>query len=393
MSDLVDSRACPQCGSSQYSGGITTAVRTCRECGTRYRPAESGMGRGLVAAVIIVPSLLGLAVAGVGLALALDPPPNDGGAVAAGLACFAVFGLGSAIGLILGVRELRQQPATHEPSLEAEPGALVPPERAAEIVRACARLHGARHIVKQLDGIRPGRIARARARFARQMNDGEFPLILVDESFFRTGAVGFLLTNRALYTSRLPGPIALEDIRTVRHRPPETAVTLVEGGLVLLHIVFPPAILLALPLALRRARQRKNALLVNDRVVYAGDKNLAWNFWLDVLPALAAELAGPRVELLEAFPADGEPLRTTDPDWESVEQVIRSLNADSLPVLRLWAPGRAIGLEIAGGDGRYTVRPLRVGPVEVQVGEVTPASSVQRVVRIARQFAETGSVQ
>src|SRR2546430_1733660 len=106
------------------------------------------------------------------------------------------------------------------------PGPAVPPDRAAAIVREVAESHRAPHLVQQLDGIRPDRVARARARFAREMTDDEVPLVLVDTSFRRAGRAGFLLTNRAIYSDRLPAPIALAGIKSARHRPPDGQITL-----------------------------------------------------------------------------------------------------------------------------------------------------------------------
>src|SRR3954449_710027 len=124
--DLADPGLCPRCGSGLYSGGLATAVRTCRECGTRYRPEASGLERGFFAAVIIGPSLLGLVVAGAGLALAINAPPRDGGAVAAGLICCAVFGPPSAARRVLGGRERRRRPPV--PPVAPEPVPPVPPD-------------------------------------------------------------------------------------------------------------------------------------------------------------------------------------------------------------------------------------------------------------------------
>jgi hypothetical protein len=171
MSDAADFGVCPRCGSGLYSGGVATSVRTCRECGAKYRPASSGLERGLVAAVIIGPSVLGLGVAVAGLVLAIAAPPKDNGAVVMGLMCFGIFGTASTGGVFLGVRELRRRPGAILFDPGNSPGRAVPTDRAAEIVRYFAQAHRAGHIVKQLDGIRPDRVARARARFARAMTD------------------------------------------------------------------------------------------------------------------------------------------------------------------------------------------------------------------------------
>jgi hypothetical protein len=268
-------------------------------------------------------------------------------------------------------------------------GRPVPPDRATAIVRRVARAHGARHIAKQLGTIRPDRVARARARFARAMADDEVALLLVDTSFWRTGASGFLLTNRALYSSRLPGPVALEHVETARHRPPDHSMGPVEAVLMVLGCFIPLAHLLLLPLVLRRRDSRVHALLVNDRVVYAGTRNLAWAFWTDVLLALRAELddaAGRlRVAVLEALPVNAPPLRAAAPPWEAIERTVRALDGAAIRAARLWAgePGRSPGLEIVAADGGYALR-------ELPTGWADDDPDVERVLEIARSFAEDG---
>jgi hypothetical protein len=416
--DPPDPGLCPRCGSGLYSGGVATAVRTCRECGTRYRPEASGLERGFFAAVIIGPSLLGLAIAGAGLALALNAPPKDDGAVAAGLICCGVFGTASVAGLVFGVRELRRRPAiTH---VAPEPGRPVPPDRAMSIVRAVALEHAALHIIKQLDGIRADRLANARARFARAMADDETPLVLADTSFLRNGKAGFLLTNRAFYSNWLPHPIALDDVRTVRHQPPDSHISLIEGGMFVLHVLFPPAAILLLPFAIRRRNRMRHALLVNNRVVYAGQNNFVWGFWVDVLVALAAELADPpaRMTVLETVHQGAEGAiignpRTHEPAWDQIAAAIRALDGWQNAAVYLWtgSADRPAGLEVRGGAGRYALRELPDGwvyydpvggdeEVEVSVGELghrCPAYSVcpdvERVVEIARGFAATGAFE
>jgi hypothetical protein len=419
--DFADPGLCPRCGSGLYSGGVATAVRTCRECGTRYRPEASGLERGFFAAVIIGPSLLGLVAAGAGLALALNAPPMDDGAVAAGLICCAVFGTASAAGLVFGVRELRRRPAVT--LVAPEPGRPVPPDRAVEVVKAIALEHNAPHIVRQLDGIRADRLANARARFARAMTGDEAPLVLVDTSFLRNGRAGFLLTNRALYSSWLPHPVALEGVRTARHRPPDGRISLIEGGMFVLHVLFPPAAILLLPLVIRRRNRMRHALLVNDQVAYAGQKNLVWAFWVEVIVALAAELADrpepDRMTVLETVHQGAEGAivanpRTRESAWADIEAAIRALDGWANAAIYLWtgSADRPTGLEIRGGSaGRYALRELPDGwvyydpaggddEVEVSVGELghrcpgySVCPDVGRVVDIARGFVTTAAFE
>src|SRR5205085_1099348 len=117
------------------------------------------------------------------------------------------------------------------------------------------------------------------------MTDDEVPLVLVDTSFLRNGRSGLLLTNRAVYSDRLPHPIALEDMGAVRHRPPDAQISLVEGGMVLLHFLFPPAILLLLPWAGRPDQS-------SGLEVIAGDGGYA----VRTLPGGSGGSVGPDVE-------------------------------------------------------------------------------------------------
>lgn len=303
---------------------------------------------------------------------------------------------------------------------DARPTPLVPPDRAAAIVREVAEAHHAPHILQQLDGIRPDRITRARATFAPEMTDDEVPLVLVDTSFLRNGRAGFLLTNRAIYSDRLRAPIRLADVETVRHRPPEGQISALEGGLFFLHVLFPPAALFLLPLAIRRRKRMRHELFVNDCLVYTGSRNLVWGFWQDVLLNLAAELADRRepvrMTVLEAIHqgAEGAAVanpRTREPGWAKIESAIRALDGWANPAIFLWTgtADRPVGLEIRGQPGRFALRELPDGwvyrdpaagdeEVEVSVGQFgrrCPASEVcpdvERVIEIARGFVATGS--
>src|SRR5207248_1619126 len=118
-----------------------------------------------------------------------------------------------------------------------------------------------------------------------------------------------------------PGPIALEHVEAVRHRPPDHRAAAAAEVLMFVGHFFPPAMLLLLPLAFGKRHRKTHALLVNDRVAFAGNRNLVWGFWVDALLALRAELdesGGPtRVAVLEVVPGDpgAEPLRATAPPW------------------------------------------------------------------------------
>jgi hypothetical protein len=417
-------RACPRCGSNQSTGGLTTSTRTCNDCGARFRPPPARWERGLVAAVFIVPSLIGLTVAVAVLVGLIAVPPVDAGLALGAGVCSAVVLAASAAGLFYGFRELGGARATR---LLADPPpfrpiSCVPPERARAVVRELAEDVGAAHLVAQVDWIEPARIANARTQFATDMRSDEVALVLIDSSFLRNGSSGCLLTNRSLYSSRLRTPIALEDVTTVSHRPPDPMVWVWVYALVPVVACFPPAALLYLPIIWGKNRPLHEALLVNDKVAYVGGKNLARAFWVGVFPALQAELraasAVGRVAVLETFPqgAEGRTIANPlvhSPTWTEIEAMIRALNGADQPGVRLWAgePGRSPGLEVIGGAGKYTLRELPDGwvyydpaggdeEVAVSDGEMgcrVPGYSVctdlERVLSIARGFAETGSFE
>ncbi len=112
---------------------------------------------------------------------------------------------------------------------------------------------------------------------------------------------------------------------------------------------------------------------------------------------------------VEGIPLVGELLDA--PAWELVERSIRGLDGHSHPRVRLWAgpPGEPPGLDIIGGNGKYALREVGNGWVyydpngtdeEVKVqtsgaGHRCAAyyvcTDVERVLRIARRFFESGS--
>jgi hypothetical protein len=186
--------------------------------------------------------------------------------------------------------------------------------------------------------------------------------------------------------------------------------------------VFPPAGILFLPILWGKNRPLHEALLVNSQVAYVGGKNLSREFWVQVFPALRAELtavADPdRVMVLETFYQGAEARviaapQVRNPTWERIDAMIRTLNGADMPGLRLWAgePGQSAGLEVIGGAGRYALRELPDGWVyydsaggdeqvdlaDGEMGRRVPAYSVctdvERVLEIARGFTETGAFE
>ena len=171
-----------------------------------------------------------------------------------------------------------------------EPGHAVPPERAIEIVHDIAREHRVKHLTKQINNLGPRRVARARAHYAEAMADDEVPLLMIDTSFFHNGAAGFLVTNRALYSSRIPMPIAFVDMRQIEHRPPDKNTQIFLHAVVGLTHFFPPAAILMVLLMFGRRHRFRHVLAVNNRVVHVAQKPMTWPFWVDLLVALSSEL-------------------------------------------------------------------------------------------------------
>jgi hypothetical protein len=417
MSDGSSVNACPRCGSDWLAGGAFQSVRTCRDCGLRFRPPTPGWERTLIALVLIVPSLIGLVIAGFGVALAANAPAKDNGAVAAGLVCGAVFGVASIAGMYFGVREWRgrRQVATivHDP-VALGPGPGLTQERALEIAHAVAGEHRARHIIKQIGNIPPRRVARARARFAQKMTDDEVALLMVDTSFFRNGAAGLLITNRALYSTRHVTPIHLADMRQIEHRPPDKRTQMMLHLIVGLTHFFPPAAILMVLVMFGRRHRFRHVLAINDTVVHVAQKPMTWAFWVDLLVALSRELQPTdgrgRVDMLEICSSDPtvEPLRFHHPPDEAVERAIRSLDGANLCRVQVWAGTKdpPVGFEVLGGNGRYALRELPDGwvyydgdageqEIEIAPGQRFPAYSVcadvERVLTIANEFVATGA--
>ena len=439
MADRPIARVCPRCGSDAYSGGgLTSSLRTCRECGTRYRPPTPAWERFLFGGVFIFPSLLGLGAAGLCLVLTLFHTPEGArGMWAFGFWCVGFLAIGSTLGLIHGVRELRgrrttvpidpvtgddlppdEEPAPDDTPRRARPARLVPAEQAVDLVREAAGRHGARRILRRAGNVPPRQVTNARAHFARTMADDEAALVLLDRSFLGNGKAGLLLTNRKLYSSWLRRAIALEDLERGAYLPPGAGEA--RGyGLLTPFVLTAPRPVRELAAAWRGDHEHR--LFVNDQLVYAGGP-VVEGFWMDALAVLAAaarQVPVPlRVTVLETFPqgAEGRVVanpQTRDPTWADVEAAIRALDGAADPAVRLWAgePGRSAGLEVAGGPGRYALRELPDGwvyydpaggdeEVEVSAGEMgrrVPGYSVcadpDRVLSVARGFAESGAFE
>lgn len=435
-------RACPACGSKDSSPvgrGILSSARVCRNCGTRYQPPVTAAERYTFAAVFLVPALLGLGLAALGVALVAAALPKDPSAAVIGLGCVGFIGIASLLAAYQGVRELRRGRAARvvgEVGAEApdtRPARLLPRGQAEDIVRDAAERARAKGILDRLGRLPPEKVGKARARYAQDVREEEARLVLVDTSFLQNGAAGLLLTNRALYSSRLPRPIPLGEIDAVSYRPANPFLPTAFAVVVIaLHFIpFFPRMILLIPLDVAYLvwllvggwRDMRNVLSVNGHVVYQGTNSLRHVFWMDVLPELARAMREAGIEALHVGALEvgandpdgrpGEPALVIHPTWADIQQRLRALDGAARPSVRLWAGGVGQGsaLDVLGGSGTYVLREVgggwvyydpEAGEEEVVVctgdpGYRTPAYHVcrdlDRVLLIARSFAEIGSLE
>jgi hypothetical protein len=400
--------------------------------------------------------------------------------------CWGVLGAFGIVGLLCvgrGLKELLAQdvvtppgvPPTGDARHVAPATRMIPGDQAEALLRQVAELHHESAILRQLgppQSERPAgpvslftgayfvvsrsrlctpseRLAGAVGSFAREWDHEEIPLLFLDTSWRRNGRAGVLLTNRRLYSSRLDGPIELQDVTRVAFEDPSEAEVLFKVALFVICCLVGAIVILWGPWFNRR-------LLVNGEVVYGGRADIHPDFWVALLTALgdaarqgeeraeagaAPEAPAPQgitrhvglftdsprdvwagrpgrqgVTALEILPhsAEGAPLTgewVDAPSWEQVECSIRGLDGHAHPLVRLWAgqPREAPGLEIIGGGGKYALREVGSGwvyydpngadeEVEVQTSGAGHrragyyvCTDVERVLRIARRFFESGS--
>lgn len=181
------------------------------------------------------------------------------------------------IGQITTCRDCEQRIKVPRPLPSKTPqGDYLPREQAEAIVRAAAEKHGAKGALSRLGNIDPKLVANAKAGFAREMCEGEVPLVLMDRSFLENGKAGVLVTNRALYSSTASEPVPLGDILSATVEEPTQLQQLLIGGLGPLgYGIF----------RLCGGESLWPKLLVNGEIVYEGKINAA--FWKDLLPQLA----------------------------------------------------------------------------------------------------------
>jgi hypothetical protein len=352
---------------------------------------------------------------------------------------------------------------------------LIPESEARALLRQIAERHRQAAVLRQLDRARsegtpgpvslfvddlyfvvsrrrrctPGeRLSGALRSFARACDPEEVPLLFLDTSWRRNGRAGVLLTNRRLYSSRLRGPIELQDVTRVAFKDPSGGEMVFKLLVFGVHCMFGSILILGGPLFPRR-------LVVNGKSVFVGRPGIDPNFWVDLLTTFGetarwggvpceggpaptmpgssgiirpvglptdpswAVWAGPArrpgVTALETLPhsAEGVPLAAESidaPSWEQVERSIRGLDGHAHPLVRLWTgkPREPHGLEIIGGNGKYALREVGDGWVyydpngaEEEVAVQTSGAGhrcagyyvctdVEHVLRIARRYYETG---
>ena len=317
---------------------------------------------------------------------------------------------------------------------------MVPAEEAEALVREVAERHGAKGVLQRLGTFPAKLLTNARARFARDMDDDETPLAIIDTSMLRNGKAGVLLTNKRLYSSFYRRPMPMNELHRVEVLHPSGMPPL-----------FGPFRLYWLLTGGMREMQYR--LMVGGEMVYAGGNPIRDRFWLEVMPALsnaarrqleptsehaapdlgqikrhlnaltqtpprvlATRPTGHLVAVLETNPHSpaSEPLGVEylhDPTWEQIDARIRQLDHHAQPLVRLWTgqPEKSAALEIIGGPGGYVVRECDDGwvyydssrgdeEIEVQTsgeGYRCPAyyvcQDLERVLEIAHRFCETGT--
>ncbi len=261
-------------------------------CRTHYRPPTPSwqrrtVGLGLIlAGLFLIGALVWTYFAVQSIVAAKDRPgaPTDPfGYVCGGvLAVFAIPGL---VCVWRGFKELfTEEVITPPPDDSGSVTAavrVIPESHAEDLVREIAEVHNQKAVLRQLGRLRPERLAGAARTFARELGPGETPLVLFDTSWMRNGRAGILVTNRRLYSSRLDGPIELQDITEVTCPDPSGPET---GFKVLVFVLA----LLTGSIVLMWGRWFRRQLVVNREVVYQGWLYFHPEFWTDLLSALGA---------------------------------------------------------------------------------------------------------
>ncbi len=435
MQSYPISPACPCCGRAAFRKRRFS--RECRVCRTRYQPPTPSWWRWTFALGLIVPGTL-LTGAALGAYLVLEPVMTTRGPGAPdpfSYVCWGVLGLFGIVGLLCVARGLKgllgreaAPPAgllaASDPGRVPPPARAIPAARASALAREVAERHHRPPAARLLGEIGPNHLGGPVASFATELGPDELPLLLFDLSWRRDGRAGILVTNRRLYSSRLDGPIELEDVSEVAFR--DISESEMAFKVLLFGIFF-----LVGHIFLLHGRLFARRLVVNGDVVYEGRADVRPEFWVDLLttladaaregdehsPAGAAPPADrPLMTALETLPhsAGGLPLDgevIDDPSWEQVERCVRAMDGHAHPLVRLWAgePWESAGLEIIGGNGKFTLREVGDGwvyydpggaeeEVEVQTSGAGHRAAgyfvctdVERVLQIVRRLCETGA--
>ncbi len=169
-------------------------------------------------------------------------------------------------------------PATAEP-----PAHSLTPETVRGILAQVAGRTNADGILKLLHkGVNEKKARKAVESYGCELEDGEEPLLLVDDSFLRNGSAGLLLTSRRLFSSRCPAYVRLAEVTSADSERPSRvlplALFLMSGALLYL--------LGMLVHRLSGGRPSAPRLRVNGRVVFEGKLND--HFWVQALYELGA---------------------------------------------------------------------------------------------------------
>jgi hypothetical protein len=421
---------CPSC-SADVEKKRSRAEAVCGSCGTRFRPPTPFWERSIFGFVFL---MLGAFFGSIAVIIVLmgASGPADPSVSRGVFGCSSLMGILALVCLIQSIRELighgkNTVRVDEDDSSDSPPRSEsrrrirripppIPREKAEALVRKVAEKHGAKGILRTLGQLPSKHLAHAAARFAQAMRDDETPLALLDASFLKNGKAGLLLTNRSLYSSFYARPIWLADIEDVTFARPGVNAFL---GWYFLGPLY---------LLINGIRPYQNRLCVNDKVIYATGNRLRFDFWIELLSALADEArhiedasgegkTEPKTVVLEItrHRADrhaNEMRQIRDPSWGQIEQSIRDLDRDALPSLRLWAGEveQAPALDVIGGNGHYILRELGAdgwvyydpsqGEEEIEVSQSIPGhrypayyvcGNLQRVLQIVRHYYDTGA--
>lgn len=153
----------------------------------------------------------------------------------------------------------------------ADPRALTPAEARA-IIRPIAQKHGAKGILKQLDGVNDAKASKAVESYAGDLAEGEAPLLIIDTSFLQNGSSGLLLTNRHLFFSAKDKPIPLAEVLSSAYERPTLLEISLRSTFGIFYFLFG-------------GEKLADRLVVNGVTVYEQGK-INFKSWVEALVAL-----------------------------------------------------------------------------------------------------------